>query len=231
MNKLIPTFSFLFLLAVLSFTDAKAQENRNVKNFHSIANAGAVEVFVKMGDDESLSIEGSEDDLERIETIVQNGILKIRTKRDFNNWNVAVYTVKIYITAVKLDALLQSGSGSIDLDGQMTSASADFQLSGSGKIIAAMDTQSAKVTLSGSGSIALAGKVGDLNITMAGSGDVNADKLVTENTKVKIAGNGTAYINASKTIDAKIVGPGAVKYVGEPSITTKKIGDGSVSKM
>lgn len=231
MNKLIPTFSFLFLLSVLSFTDAKAQENRNVKNFHSIANAGAVEVFVKMGDDESLSIEGSDDDLERIETIVQNGILKIRTKRDFNNWNVAVNTIKIYITAVKLDALLQSGSGSIDLDGQMTSASADFQLSGSGKIIAAMNTQSAKVTLSGSGSIALAGKVGDLNITMAGSGDVNADKLASENIKVKIAGNGTAYINASKTIDAKIVGPGAVKYVGEPSITTKKIGDGSVSKM
>ncbi|WP_017258923.1 head GIN domain-containing protein [Pedobacter arcticus] len=231
MNKFFPVFTILFLFTILSAGTANAQENRSVKNFHSIANAGAVEVFVKMGDEESLSIEGSDDDLERIETVVQNGILKIRTKRDINNWNVAVNTVKVFITAVKLDALLQSGSGSIDLDGEMSSASADFQLSGSGRIIASMDTQSAKVTLSGSGNIALAGKVGELNITMAGSGDVNADKLEAENTKVKIAGIGTAYINASKTIDAKIVGPGAVKYVGEPIITTKKIGDGSVSKM
>lgn len=231
MNRLTYTFSFLFLLTIFSFTDTKAQETRNVKNFHSIANSGAVEVFVKMGGEESLSIEGSDEDVERIETVVQNGILKIRTKRDFNNWNVALNSVKIYVTAVKLDGLLQSGSGSIDLEGKMTSASADIQLSGSGKIIAAMDTQSAKVSLSGSGNIALAGKVGELNITMAGSGDVNADKLQAENSKIKIAGNGVAYVNVSENIDAKMIGPGAVKYMGSPTITTSKLGAGSVSKM
>ncbi len=231
MNKLIPTFSIFFLLTILSFDSANAQEDRSVKNFHSIANAGAVEVFVKVGSKESLTIEGSDEDVERIETIVQNGILKIRTKRDFNNWNVAVNTVKIYITAIKLDVLLQSGSGSIDLKGKMTSASADIQLSGSGKIIAVMDAQSAKITLSGSGNITLAGKVGDLNVTMAGSGDVNADKLRAENSKVKIAGNGTAYVNVSTNLDAKIVGPGTVKYLGNPTITTQKLGEGSVSKI
>ncbi len=76
MNRLTYTFLFLFLLTIFSFTDAKAQENRTVKNFHSIANSGAVEVFVKMGGEESLSIEGSDEDVERIETVVQNGILK-----------------------------------------------------------------------------------------------------------------------------------------------------------
>lgn len=231
MNKIIPTLSLIFTLTVFSFNTAKAQETRTVKNFHSVANAGAVEVFVKMGEEESLSIEGSEEDLERIETVVQNGILKIRTKRDINNWNVAINTVKIYITAIKLDALLQSGSGSIELEGEMASASADIQLSGSGKIIASMNTQSAKVTLSGSGSIALAGKVGELNITMAGSGDVNADKLEAENSKIKIVGNGTAFVNVVESISAKIIGPGAVKYMGSPEITTQKLGEGSVSKM
>lgn len=230
MNKLIPTFYFLIFLSFLGLTNVHAQENRAVKNFHSIANAGAVEVFVKMGDEESLSIEGSDEDLERIETVVQNGILKIRTKRDINNWNIALNSVKVYITAVKLDALLQSGSGSIELDGKIKSASADIQVSGSGKIIAAMSVQNAKITLSGSGNIALIGKVGELNITMAGSGDVNAEKLLAENTKIKIAGNGIAYVNASETIDAKIVGNGGVKYIGEPTITTKKLGEGTVTK-
>lgn len=231
MNKLTYAFSVVFILTIFSAKTAEAQESRTVKNFHSIANAGAVEVFVEIGNQEGLSIEGSDEDVERIETVVQNGILKIRTKRDFNNWNVALNSVKIYITAVKLDALLQSGSGSIELEGKMTSASADIQLSGSGEITAAMDTQSAKVSLSGSGNIALAGKVGELNITMAGSGDVNADKLSAENSKIKIAGNGTAYVNVSESIDAKMVGPGAVKYMGDPSITTSKLGAGSVSKM
>ncbi len=231
MNKLIPTFSFLFLLTILSFTEAKAQEERPVKNFHSVSNAGAVEVYISMGDEESLTIKGADEDVERIETIVQNGVLKIRTKRDFNNWNVAINSVKIYITAVKLDALLQSGSGMIDLEGEMASASADIQLSGSGKIIAKIDAQSAKINLSGSGGIILAGKVGDLNITMSGSGDVNADKLEADNSKIKIAGNGIAYVNVANNIDAKILGPGEVKYLGNPEITTRKLGEGTVSKM
>ncbi|HET8828710.1 MAG TPA: head GIN domain-containing protein [Pelobium sp.] len=231
MNKIIPIFSFLFIITIFSFNSAKAQEERAVKNFHAVANAGAVAVFVKMGEEESLLIEGQDEDVERIETVVQNGILKIRTKRDINNWNVAINTVKIYITAVKLDALLQSGSGNIELDGKIESASADIQVSGSGKIIASMDTQNAKVTLSGSGGIILAGKVGKLNITMAGSGDVNADKLIAENSKISIAGNGTAYVNVSENIDAKIIGPGAVRYLGDPEITTRKLGEGSVSRM
>lgn len=231
MNKVIATFSFLFIIAILSFTNAKAQESRVVKNFHSVANAGSVEVFVKMGDKETLSIEGTDEDVDRIETVVQNGILKIRTKRDINNWNMIIGSVKIYITAVKLDGLLQSGSGSIKLNGKLNSASADIQVSGSGKITAAMDTQSAKIILSGSGGVILAGKVGDLNITMAGSGDVNADKLIAENSKIKIVGNGIAFVNVLQTIDAKIIGSGGVKYMGNPKITTQKLGDGSVSKM
>ncbi|HEX7367049.1 MAG TPA: head GIN domain-containing protein [Pelobium sp.] len=230
MKKLLYTFSVLILFSFFGLTDAEAQETRAVKNFHAIANAGSVEVYVKIGDEESLTIEGADEDVERIETIVQNGILKIRTKRDINNWNIALNSVKVYITAVKLDALLQSGSGSMELEGKLKSASADIQLSGSGKISATMSVQSAKITLSGSGNIALMGKVGELNMTMAGSGDVNAEKLLAENAKIKIAGNGIAYVNVSETIDAKIVGNGGVKYIGEPTITTKKLGEGSVSK-
>lgn len=231
MNKYLYAISFTFLLVFVAFGSVNAQERSAIKNFHSIANAGAVEVFVKMGTTESFKIEGAEEDLDRIETIVQNGILKIRIKRDFNNWNVALNSVKVYITAVKLDALLQSGSGSIVLDGEMSSASANIQLSGSGSISAAMDTQSAKVSLSGSGLITLAGKVGDLNITMAGSGDVRAEELLAENSKIKIAGNGIAYVQVSESINAKMVGPGAVKYLGNPAITTSKLGAGSVSKL
>ena len=231
MKKLFLSFTFLLTLTFLAITTTLAQEIRQVKNFHAIANAGAAEVFITIADKESLTIEGSNEDLERIETVVQNGTLRIRTKRDFNNWNIPVNSVKIYITAIKLDALLQSGSGSIDLDGEVSSASTDIQLSGSGKITATVNAQTTKVTLSGSGNIALAGKTGGLNITMAGSGDVNADKLVAENSKIKVAGIGTAYVHVTENIDAKIAGPGMVKYIGNPEITSNIIGNGGVSEM
>ncbi len=231
MNKFISAL-FISILFLFSFLhQADAQESRDARGFHAIANAGSAEVYVQMGTKETISIEGSDEDVERIETVVQNGILKIRIKRDFSNWNVVINQVKIYITAVKLDALMQSGSGMIESEGEMTSSVADIQLSGSGKISATMYSQSAKIMLSGSGNIVLAGKVGELNVTMAGTGDLNADKLVAKNSKIKIAGNGVAYLHVTESIDAKLIGPGAVKYLGDPSITTNKLGAGVVSKM
>lgn len=231
MKKTFYTLFLSILLTFCTFLNSYAQDTREVKNFHSVANAGAAEVFITMGDEEDLRIEGDDEDIERIETVVQNGILKIRTKRDINNWNVAIGSVKIYITAVKLGALLQSGSGIINLRGEMSSASADIQLSGSGKIIAKINAQSANVAMSGSGRVILVGKVGEINVTLAGSGDLNADKLLSENTKIKIAGNGAAYVNVKDNLDVKIVGPGAVNYFGDPKVSTKKLGEGTVNKM
>ncbi|MFC5284133.1 head GIN domain-containing protein [Pedobacter alpinus] len=227
-SKAILIFLSIIVFSVLS---VHAQDNRTIKNFHGIANSGAFEVYVRMGDKESIEVEGSEEDLERIETIVQNGILRIRTKRNINNWNEAVNVVKIYITAIKLDALMQSGSGIISVEGDLNSANADIQVSGSGQIKVGLKTQSASITLSGSGNLVLDGKVGNLKITMSGSGDVNADKLIAETVKVKLAGNGVAYVYAESELEAAIVGPGEVKYLGNPNITTSKLGNGKVSKM
>lgn len=225
-------FTLLLLSFVfLSFLSVHAQDYNSIKNFHGIANSGAFEVYVRMGDKESIKIVGAEEDLERIESIVQNGILRIRTKRNINNWNEAVNVVKIYVTAVKLDALMQSGSGLIAVEGDLNSANADLQVSGSGQIKVGLKTQNASVTLSGSGNLVLDGKVGNLKVTMAGSGDVNADKLIAETVKVKLAGNGVAYVYAENELEATIVGIGEVKYLGNPNITSSKLGSGKISKM
>ncbi len=221
-------FTSLFTFFVLA---TKAQETRPIKNFHTVANAGASIVSISMGEQEGLKIEGAAEDVERIETVVQNGVLKIRTKRDINNWNVALGDVKIHIMAKSLDALMQSGSGSITLNGTLNSPKANIQLSGSGKVVAAVESQATDASLSGSGNIVLSGKTGLLNLVMAGSGDINAEQLDAENSKIKIAGNGTAYVQVSESIDAKMLGPGAVKYNGNPEIKTSKLGQGTVSPM
>jgi hypothetical protein len=206
-------------------------ETRTAKNFHAIASGGPFNIIVKMSDEESLKIEGDEEDLQRIETVVQNGTLKIRYKRDFKNWNSSLNKVNIYITAIKLDGLMQSGSGLITLDGVIASASAEFQLSGSGEIIAAVETQSTDVAVSGSGSLKLEGKTGILNIVVSGSGSVKAADLICETGNVKLLGSGDIVLNAEEEINAKIVGSGDVKYLGNPNVTISKFGSGTISKM
>lgn len=209
----------------------QSTENRAVKNFHAIASSGSFIVNVQMGDQESLTIDGDAEDISRIETVVENGILKIRTKRNFNSWNSIGHKVSINITAKRLDGLMLSGSGSIHLDGVLNAPSADIQLSGSGEITASVDNQNTSLAVSGSGNINVSGKSGSVNIVVSGSGDVKASDLTADSSNIKIAGSGNVYIKAEKDLNAAIFGSGSVKYSGNPSVSVKKVGSGSVSQM
>jgi hypothetical protein len=124
-----------------------------------------------------------------------------------------------------------SGSGNLSLEGEMSSANADIQLSGSGKISANLNTQSASVSISGSGGVDLTGTTGAINISLSGSGDVHAEELICESSKIKIAGTSNVYIHVKDDIDATLLGTGSVKYLGNPNIKTSKIGSGEVVKL
>ncbi|MBK0383027.1 DUF2807 domain-containing protein [Pedobacter sp. SD-b] len=206
-------------------------DDREVKNFHSISLSGSFNIMVKIGAKESISLEGDAQDLNRVETIVQNGVLRIRLKRDVNNWNVGIGKVTIYITAKRLDGLVLSGSGNINLDGKLSSASADVQLSGSGKITAGLDSQTAGVALSGSGTINLSGEVGAVNISISGSGNVNATDLISEKSKMQIAGSGNVSITSKEELNATLLGSGSVNYKGNPKLSVNKVGSGEVVKL
>lgn len=211
--------------------DINTNEEREVKNFHAVSASGSFNVTVKMGTKESISLEGDQQDLDKVETLVQNGILKIRLKRDVNTWKEGVGNINIYVTAKKLDGLILSGSGSIDLQGKLNSAGADIQLSGSGKITANLDTQTAGIALSGSGNINLSGAVGSINISISGSGDVNAKNLISDKSKIQIAGSGNVYLNIKEELNATVLGSGSVRYKGNPKLSVNKVGSGSVEKM
>lgn len=216
---------------ITAIYQTQTTDSREVKNFHAIASAGSFKVNVQMGDQESLTIDGEAEDVSRIETVVENGILKIRTKRNFKSWNSVGHEVTINITAKRLDGLSLSGSGSIHLDGTLNAPSADIQLSGSGEITASVDNQNTSLAVSGSGNLNVSGKSGSVNIAVSGSGDVKARDLTAESSNIKIAGSGNVYIKAEKDLTAAIFGSGSVKYAGNPNVSVNKVGSGTVSPL
>ena len=236
-------FSALAIL-VISSSKSKATNNklspfivetetREVSNFHGIVSGGSFNIVVKMGNEESLEIKGDEDDIDRIETIVQNGTLKIRMKRDLKNFNIPFNSqVNIYITAKKLDALTVSGSGNLEVEGKLNSARANIQLSGSGSVKANVETQSVSVILSGSGGLNLSGTTGSSTITISGSGDLEAVDLKSKTSNIKIAGNATATLYVEDYLNVSLVGPCSVKYKGGAEVKLiNLVGSGSVTKM
>jgi hypothetical protein len=209
---------------------ADKRETRPVTPFTTIALSAPLKLELVQGDAESLSLEGEESALAEIETVVEDGALKIRTKPKMTfSWNNS--KVRAKVSARNIEALRISGSGDIAA-GQLRTAGLKLSISGSGDIrIATLSAANLDVSISGSGDITLGGKAEGINGSIAGSGDLRAAKLEVRDAKVSIAGSGDVTVWATQSLAVKVAGSGDVKYYGDPSIQKTVAGSGSVRRM
>ena len=219
------------LVTIVKSNASKSDESRSVSGFSSISSSGSYTIYITMGDKESLRLEGSSEMINQIETKVENGILKIRNKKQMNwrSWNSAE-KVSIYIEARTLHGITLSGSGDIEVSGTIKSTELRNTISGSGSISQSMDAENFVALISGSGKINAKGKAENVKATIAGSGNFEGKELQTSNSNVKISGSGNITITADKYLEALISGSGNIRYGGNPSVKYTKSGSGSISK-
>ncbi|WP_395810910.1 head GIN domain-containing protein [Daejeonella sp.] len=219
------------LITLVKSNASISDESRTVSGFSGITSSGSYTIFITMGDKESLRLEGSSEMINQIETKVENGILKIRNKKQMNwrSWNSGG-KVFIYIEARTLHGITLSGSGDIDVSGTVKSTGLTNTISGSGSISQNMDAENFVAIISGSGKIIAKGKAENAKITIAGSGNLEGKELQTSNSTVKISGSGNITITADKYLEALISGSGNIRYGGNPSVKYTKSGSGSISR-
>lgn len=242
MKKLTLLFSFA-LLSLGLFSQANAaisvsashllREDRPVSNFSGIAIGGSLKVYVKLGNTESLRLEGDQDAIDQLITEVKNGTLNIRPKgtqwkewfKKFNNAKVTAY-----ITAKKLTSLAVSGSGSIDVEQAINADSFSSAISGSGNIKATVNTQNFESSISGSGSLNISGKSKKADVAISGSGNFNGRAFSADNVEAHVSGSGSMYIGAKDSLTAAISGSGNITYAGDPTVKKAVAGSGKVRK-
>jgi hypothetical protein len=224
---------FILSAALLSVVAIKASaqgQSRSVSGFNAIASAGPFNVYVKLDGNESVKVDADADVINDIETVVEGNTLKIRFKdREWRHRNI--HKAEIYVEAKSLDALTNSGSGGIKVDGMINTNNFKAVLSGSGNISAAVKSGNLHATISGSGNIKLSGNTGDADFVVTGSGEISGKDLRTNSVSAVITGSGNIYVQAEKSINAHITGSGSVLYSGNASsINSSTTGSGRVSK-
>ena len=233
----------LFIVAGSEFTTANAKstvannkiiltdDERQVSGFSGITISGRHNVYITMGNTESLRLEGDATAINEIETKVEDGVLKIRNKKQMNtrSWN-NTGKVNIYIQAKNLNNLVLSGSGDVEVNGKVKSANLNNTISGSGSIEVTMEVENYSAVISGSGEISAKGYAKNAKITIAGSGDFDGRNLKTSNSSAKVSGSGDISIIADKQLDAVVSGSGDIRYSGNASVNSTKSGSGNISK-
>ncbi|MFO1241504.1 MAG: head GIN domain-containing protein [Sphingomonadaceae bacterium] len=203
-----------------------------VANFDKVALQGSDNVNVLVGKDFSVSAKGPEDELERLEILVDDGVLKIGRKSGSSwhiGWSRKSDDVTVTVTMPAIQAASLAGSGDMTID-SATSDSFKSSVAGSGNLkIGKLEAKSADLSLAGSGDIVIAGKVGTLEISGAGSGNVAASALEAETADISLAGSGNVDARATGSASVSVMGSGDVTIFGTDKCKTSKLGSGSVS--
>ena len=133
-----------------------------------------------------------------------------------------------FSSAHDFSAALSGGSG---LDGNITTADADFDLSGGSRVTGNITAGDTDFDLSGGSQVNLEGAADDLEINSSGGSQLDLEAFPVNNADVNISGGGRATVNVSGTLDVNLSGGSRVLYIGEPTLGDIDLsGDSTVSK-
>jgi hypothetical protein len=204
-------------------------QTRTVGNFTGISSEMSGKVNFTVAPDYKVEITAQQNILDVLNTNVVNGVLHI----DFKN-NVRVREHEdlfINITAPYADYFRLSGSGNMNVQGDIAANSLHVTLSGSGDIAVQTGAIADKidVDISGSGNISIGnGSAVNEDVEISGSGKVEIAGVDAQNAITHTSGSGDVKLAVTKNLDAHISGSGSVYYHGNPIISTHISGSGRV---
>lgn len=184
----------------------------------------SAQVFIRQGDQQSVSVEGKQDLIDELELDIQNGVWDIEFDRCVRDLG----SMKIFITVPDVSSLAISGSGDIISENTMVVGDIELKISGSGTIDVGLEADDINARISGSGVISMEG-VGDvLDLNISGSGDLNAFGMTLRVADINISGSGDAEVFVTDSLLVRISGSGDVFYKGNPAVDVSISGSGRV---
>ena len=206
------------------------RQQRELGHFTGVANSLAAKVEVRIGNTESVTIETDENLLPLVETVIEDGMLKIQPAR--RHTNLRTRTMKIIVQAKSLDRISLGGSGTIDSDA-LRARKMQVDLGGSGTInLKGVEADSLSVNLGGSGDLNTAGGAAkNVSISIGGSGNVKLGAVRSDSVSVTIAGSGEATVWAKDALSLTVAGSGDVNYYGDPRVTKSVVGSGTARRL
>ncbi len=230
--KLVLFFSIFTLIYSSVDANSKNVDDWNSKiydigEFTEIYIEGGYKVYLIQGDENSLKVKASDDDVFDYLKIKNNGgELTINVVREHFNFDRII----LYITFKELKKVNIEGGVKLETKGYLDLANFEMYVAGGAKIELAMKANDVHIVGEGGVLFELKGVAESLDIKISGAGHIDAEELKSKDVSIQIEGVGTASVYATTTLNAKIEGVGRVTYSGDPKVTRYIDGLGSIKR-
>ena len=207
------------------------KETRNVSGFTKVSFGVSGNLYINIGPEFKVVLEGEKRYLDEILTEVSGGKLVIKNER--NNWRFNMNEkITAYVTMPELNGLGVSGSGKAEIKDAVKTGDLGLSVSGSGKLYTTdLSVSSLDCSISGSGDIIIGGNgtASRADISISGSGNYNGEPLKIATAEIHISGSGNCTCNVTENLKASVSGSGNITYSGgSPKIDARVSGSGKV---
>ncbi|RYZ00315.1 MAG: DUF2807 domain-containing protein [Chitinophagaceae bacterium] len=225
------------LLAVCAVAGAQKTINdpnaqlRPVSTFHAVSVGSGIDLYLSAGD-EALAVSARDVEYrDRIQTKVENGVLRIWFEHKGLSFTRGTKALKAYVSYKMLDAIDASGGSDVRVDGAIRANSLSVSLSGGSDFHGAVAVQQMKVDQSGGSDMTVSGTAGTLRVDASGGSDFKGFDLSAESCTAEASGGSDIDVNVSREIRASASGGSDISYRGNPTVVnTNKSGGSSVRK-
>jgi hypothetical protein len=187
-------------------------KDRNVGSFSGIKVSSGIDVYLKQGNSESVSVEADENLHEYILTEVRGNVLNV-----YSEYNIRdAERKRVYVTMKDINSIRTTSAGDVYGDGTIKGDRLELSASSAGDIKLNVDVNDLYVDISSSGDITLTGETDNLKADLSSAGDLNAYELRSRDADVSVSSAGDADINVSEKMVARASSAGDINYKGDP---------------
>lgn len=230
------------LLLIFTFTSADqihsqsiygdgniVKESRDISSFNKIEINGLVNVYLKQGTTESVTVEADKNLIPYILTSVKNGIMNISTKEDFNLKKST--KLNVYVTLNNITDLECNGVGNVKTESKLDLNDINIENNSVGNIDLEINCNKLILENNSVGNTILTGNIDIGNIEHNGVGNIKAFDLKSDILTIESNAVGNAEVSSEREIYIELNGMGNINYKGAAAVKKlEKNGFGNIKK-
>jgi len=188
-------------------------KERPAGNFTGLKVSTGIDVYLKQGSQESISVEADENLHEYIITEIKNGVLNVYSDANIRS----AERKRVYVTMDEIRSIQTTSAGDIIGETPVKTDELELSASSAGNINLEIYAKKIAIDISSSGDMTLNGNADMLNASLSSAGDLNAYDLEVKEADVSVSSAGDADIYVSDKLTARASSAGDIRYRGNPT--------------
>lgn len=223
-QKILTILSFAFILSIVTScimgpsvigNGNVTEQQRSVDSFNKLKVTRGLNVYIKQGDSEKLTVEADENLLEYIETEASDNTLHVTTSAFIRKSK----SLKIFVVLTDIKEIRATAGSNIYSEDDLKCNDLDISGSAGSNINLSIKADDIEVSASSGSNITLTGNTDDSKLKASAGSNIKAEELDTNECEAKASSGANIWITVSDEFEGHASSGGNIFYNGNPKNT------------